>query len=922
MIILQPEKKENHKVFEAKIKSLTIIVAATLLSISAFAQVGGTVVDQADGSPVAGAAVTIKGNQAVWDVTDSLGRFKLKATGGTLQITCLGYKTLITAVRKDGRYSLAQDSFAINEVVVTATESHGLTSSSRIGQDAIAHIQPSSFADLLELLPGGRSVDPSFSTPKTIDLRAVSVSGDNYNTSSLGTRFLIDGVPVNNDANLQTTPAYSNYGSSFVNAGVDMRTITTEDVESVEIIRGIPSVEYGDLTSGLVNIKRRKGGNDTRARFKADMKSKLFYLGKDLEWGKTDKLTMNFSGNFLDSRADPRNTRQNYKRLTGSYRIGKTWTGELVRTLSGSLDYTGSFDNQKSDKNLDFGDCGPIETYKSNYSRFALGGEYTVRSKSLKSFFQSLDITGSLTYEKDLIDRWKFVEYSSPMPLSTSLEEGEFDVTIVPYKYEATLKVDGKPFYAYLNGTAKFRKDLGNISNTFKAGAQWNVNKNFGKGTIFDPERPFSVDMNVRPRDYSSIPATHQISAFIEDNSVWTFGNGFKAEWLAGVRVAAMAGAGKEYSVNMKPYFDPRLNLRLEKSLGKDVKVGLSGGAGWHTKFPTMDQLYPDPIYYDVTQMNYWPVEENLRRINVYVLKINPTNFGLKAARNFKWEIAADVQVGREFSFNIDYFREDMTSGFRYASEFTRLIYKDYQEETIDKSTLTGPPSVETTLWVPDTLLVGYSFNTNGSRTLKEGIEFTLSAPRIRPIRTKVTVSGAWFRTRYSNSQPTYYRPSVVVAGKTYPYVGYYKDTDGFLREVFNTNFMFDTQIPKLGMIFSTSFQCQWFTGSQNTAKDARPISYIDKNLESHPFTDESAANGILAQMIREYTPSMSIYFRIPFSMNINLKATKKIYHDKISCALFVNKILDVSPDYRTNMGILVRRSVLPYFGMELNFKL
>ena len=55
-------KKENQKVFEAKIKSLTIIVAATLLSISAFAQVGGTVVDQADGSPVAGAAVTIKGN--------------------------------------------------------------------------------------------------------------------------------------------------------------------------------------------------------------------------------------------------------------------------------------------------------------------------------------------------------------------------------------------------------------------------------------------------------------------------------------------------------------------------------------------------------------------------------------------------------------------------------------------------------------------------------------------------------------------------------------------------------------------------------------------------------------------------------------------------------------------------------------------
>ena len=107
MIILQPEKKENQKVFEAKIKSLTIIVAATLLSISAFAQVGGTVVDQADGSPVAGAAVTIKGNQAVWDVTDSLGRFKLTATVGPFQITCPSYKSLTTAARQDGRYSLS-----------------------------------------------------------------------------------------------------------------------------------------------------------------------------------------------------------------------------------------------------------------------------------------------------------------------------------------------------------------------------------------------------------------------------------------------------------------------------------------------------------------------------------------------------------------------------------------------------------------------------------------------------------------------------------------------------------------------------------------------------------------------------------------------------------------------------------------------
>ena len=62
--------------------------------------------------------------------------------------------------------------------------------------------------------------------------------------------------------------------------GVDMRSIATDDIQEVEIVRGIPSVKYGDLTSGLVKITRRRGGNNLSARFKADMNSKLFLCGK------------------------------------------------------------------------------------------------------------------------------------------------------------------------------------------------------------------------------------------------------------------------------------------------------------------------------------------------------------------------------------------------------------------------------------------------------------------------------------------------------------------------------------------------------------------------------------------------------------------------------------------------------------------
>lgn len=37
------------------------------------------------------------------------------------------------------------------------------------------------------------------------------------------------------------------------------RNLSLSDIESVEIISGVPSVEYGDLSNGIVKIKSRQG---------------------------------------------------------------------------------------------------------------------------------------------------------------------------------------------------------------------------------------------------------------------------------------------------------------------------------------------------------------------------------------------------------------------------------------------------------------------------------------------------------------------------------------------------------------------------------------------------------------------------------------------------------------------------------------
>ena len=879
----------------------------------------GVVKDASTGEPVPGAAVTQGKN---WALTDSLGVFVLKTREKTpLTITSMGYKPLRAALVNGGTYRLRQDILSLQEVVVTAQENHGLTSSSKIGADAIAHIQPSSIADILELLPGGSSSNPALGSPQIVNLRAAGSLPSDYVTSALGTQFSIDGKPLGNNANLQYTPAWSNLGSNYVNLGTDMRTIGTEDIETVDVVRGIASVEHGDLTSGLIQIKRIKGGNDLRARFKSDMTSKLVYAGKGWEWGGKERRTLNASVNFLDSRSDPRNVRQNYKRLTGSLRGGRTWAGgeRFVHTLNGSFDYTGSFDDRKSDQDIDEVDGRPAETYRSSYNRFQLGADYTLQAKENDSFFRTFSVNASLSYERDLIDRWKNVILSSETPISVSREPGEFDAIIVPTRYEATLQVDGRPLYAFVNAIARFQKGIHRI----KAGAEWNFDKNLGQGTLFDVTRPLSTTMSSRPRAYYDIPADNQLALFAEENLRFPLGP-FALEAMAGLRMSMLLGADKTYAIQAKPYLDPRANLRLEMPQallwGYKLESGLYGGVGVHSKFPTMEMLYPDTLYSDKLQMNYWPNERELRRINMLVYTIDPVNRSLGAARNVKWEIGADASWNG-WTASVDYFVEDMTSGFRGGSEYIQLISKDYNEQAIDKATLTGPPSLETTPYVPDTTLVSYGLSTNGSRTLKKGIEYTLATGRIPVINTRLTVNGAWFLTQYMNSQPEYQRPSSVINGKPYPYIGIYEKNDSYLYESFNTNFLFDTQVPRLGLIFSTSFQCTWFTGQQTMADDSRPVAYLDKNLERHPYTDESDADGILHQMVREFSSALLDYRRIPFLMNVNLKATKKLFKDRATVSLFVNRLFTLAPDYEVN-GVVKRRSGTPYFGMELMLNL
>ena len=903
--------------------SLTLLLLIAVISLHAQIKIDGVDLDKVTQEPMIGATITVAGSKNVAAVTDVDGHFSLTLSKQSLiTISYIGYSPLVVEAH-DGVYLIESQTNALNEVVVTAQESQKLSTSSVIGRQAMDHLQPSSFGDMIELIPGGRAQDPRLTSPSTINLREAGGGDSNYATSSLGTSFMIDGAPISTNANMQRVSGGTDNESlkrDYTNQGVDMRSISTDDIERIEIVRGIPSVEYGDLTSGLVKIERRRGGNNITARLKADMGSYLFYVGKGMEW-QPRKLSLNINADYLDSRIDPRNTLENYKRITLSARMHKAWSGTRFNAaLAANIDYTGSFDNDKTDPDLNE---GAVDTYKSSYNRWALMTSFSLKPVDHDSWFKAFNVILSTSLDNDKIEREKFIQLRRATIAATSMTQGESDAVILPYSYTTKHEVEGKPFNLFFKVNAKLQVPSQLVSNSLMLGVDWNVDKNYGKGQIFDPTLPLYPGMSGRPRDISLIPANHIFSVYAEENVKTTIA-GNTLEVVAGIRGSHMINLSSGYALGSKFYWDPRVNIGWtfpQFKVGDDVGyVRVSGGLGEHTKMPTINHLYPEPVYVDLVQFNYYHPNEAYKRINIMTYVVDPTNRDLRAARNFKWEISTDINIAGN-RLSVTYFRENMTSGFRSTAIYAPFDYKLYDTSGIDGSALTGPPSMEGVPYEMTRELVAHSRYSNGSQTRKEGIEYTFASRRIEKIHTRLTINGAWFKTVHRNSVALMERPSQVVGDRQIPFVGIYKDLEGYTDEMVNTNFTLDTDVPRLKLGFSVSAQCLWFTSNQRMPISNFPDQYMDIDGNIHNWSSELADDPYLRYLIRNNTESMYDLFKVPFSMNINFKVTKKFFNDHLHIAMFCNKIWDYTPSYERD-GVTIRRHVTPYFGLEMNIKL
>lgn len=923
-------------------KKLLLLLGILLIAIYSMAENGdgvilrGQVTIDKDNTPQEFAAIYISNQAYSYSaMSDVNGQFiipKVKKGIYKLQVSFVGFVKYENTInlQEDTLISVSLESAMnqLEEVVVTATESKGITSSTIIDRAAMEHLQPSSFTDLMELLPGGKAKDPVLTSSNLATIREVGRSGNDYSISSLGTAFIIDGIPLSPNANMQYTTGgemllnngYSDASRSTVNSGIDMRSISTDQIERVEIVRGLASVRYGDLTSGLIKIERKRGVNPLEGRFKIDQLSKLFAISKGFKVSKNSIL--NIGGDYLTSKADPTNRIEGYQRINISTRLSTIWEKQTyLLKWNTNWDFGHNIDKEKVDPEEGY---DKIDSYRSSYNRMALSNKLEWLFQE-SSFIKSLEMSTSASYELNKIKQKKLIQTTEPTAIPNTTEQGISDGIYLPGKWISDLTVDGRPLYLYANFNGEFAARTASIVHNILAGTEWTYEKNFGDGQVYDVTRPPGVEMSTRPRAYSDIPAMQNIVFYLEDDVNIPIGrNEFRLN--VGVRASNMLNLDSKYEMSGKFYLDPRFNTEWTFPeiyiKEKPLIISLGGGLGWQSKNPTLDYLYPDWTYRDIVQLNYYHNNPEYRRINLITYKNKFINFNIEPSRNRKWEVKVNMSYNKN-NFTVTYFREKMTNGFRtQTTNFQTQEYKIYDPNSVNSEALIGPPNLGQMTFITDTLVSLYSMAGNGTVIKKEGLEFFFSSKRFEAIKTRITIDGAWIKSYYGNDIPVYRGAQKAINGIYIKERGIYNTSDGMTFQKFNSRLMLDTYIPVLDLNFSTSFQVAWYRLKKIDEDTRIPYAYINKKGEIHPYTEKELADPYLNTL---YNPGSSTSIngrteRVPFEMDINFKMTKK-FKNKVMVSVFVNRLLDYRPDYKVN-GFIVHRNTSPYFGAELNFKL
>jgi len=834
---------------------LVIIFLALFLHLSALAQqvtVAGFVIDDESRKPIAFATILMKEN-GYWAVTDDNGAFSMKNVPigkATLTIQCLGYATrqFTLDINKDiprMRITLKQETLKLDEVTVTAQRKNNeSTTSYTIDRTALDNQQIISVSDLSTLLPGGKTVNSTLMNDTRMALRSGTQEGGN---ASFGTAIEVDGIRLDNNAAVGET------------AGASTRSISSSNIESVEIVTGIPSVEYGDISNGVVKVNTRKGKSPFIVEGKINQHTRQIALNKGFDLGR-NKGVLNASIEHARSFSD----------------IASPYTAYQRNILS--LHYMNIFMRETTPLTLNLGVTGNIGGYQTEADPDNELDDYSkVRDNSLRANFElnwllnkkwitNLSLRGSFSTSDRSTESSTHASSATTLAYIHATNEGYFIAT--PYDANPQAPVilgptgywnvkqhqESRPMNWSLRLKGDWTHRFGGLMSRMMVGAEYTGSRNNGRGTYYDDMRYAPTWREFR---HDELPTLHNLALYAEEKVTVKTGRHARMELTAGLRNDITMINGSDYGTvnSLSPRFNGRYVFWQNRRRQLISDLELHVGWGKSVKLPSFQILYPTPSYYDTEVFRSQSTADNTTLSAWYC---RPS----KAIYNpdLKWQYTNQTDIGVIFNIkgtrvslsafhhrtHNPYMASTVYTPFSYnytpvtALETVAIpsadrVYSIDRQGIVTVSDATGTlPAQRLDQDASGNRLYNtrrfYQTNTryvNASPLDRYGLEWIIDFKQIKALNTTVRFDGNYYY--YKSADETLFasmnnsNTKMTGTGEPYQYIGWYRGTNsagaamtsvsnGAISKALNLNTTISTHIPKIRLIVSLRLEASLYS--------------------------------------------------------------------------------------------------------------
>ncbi len=921
-------------------------VIVSSLAVAQTVSLSGRVLDEKTHVPVEFATVWIQGSAGIGGITDKNGYFYIQnypEGESLLSVGCLGYasRTLKVEVRNRPKVItvyLSEQTLAIDEVTVIAhRKMEEATTTYTMDRTVLDHLQAVSLADVMSLLPGERTS----SLFKLTSGQTLTVRGGGsreLDTPAFGTAIEVDGV------RMSTNGYYVSSSASSLMRSADVRNIGSSNIESVEIVTGVPSVEYGDLTNGVVKVNTFKG--KTPFLFEASVRphTQLYSLSKGFDLGE-QLGRLNVAVERARSINDLASPYTSYVRNALTLKYSNTWRTRRDKQLDFDFSMNGNIGGLNAETDPD----AFKETYSKahdNALRVGTTVSYLVNSPWISNVSAGL----TFAYSDNLSEVKTNNSAASTLPALHTIEEGYFvaskyednpssSVILLPTGYWYTTQYeDNKPlsYSAYVK--ARWGHRWGQLNSNMLLGGELKGDGNLGKGVYYDDMRTAPTWREYR---YDQLPFTQNLALYAEEELKMTFRSS-RFAFKAGIRSDMTFIKGSSYGTVSS--LSPRFNASYTFAESQEDwlrGITLRGGWGKSVKLPSFAILYPKTTYSDCLAFAPGTMADGT---SYYAYYTHPSqllyNENLKWQYNVMRELGLDIRL-KWFRLSLAFFHNTSYRPYTTVSQYVPFEYKLTGQSALESCVIpssdriysinrhTGIVTVsdKTGTYASQQLAYttlngwqGSKLSVNGSSSARTGVEWVLDFNKIAALNTSVRIDGKYYRYRGVDETVTQATSSVKMTdGQPYKYVGYYVGgtghSNGYESACLNTNVTLVTHIPRIRMIFSLRVEGTFINSARYLSEySSGQRSYVIDDKESYLPSEQGGSiyDG------GKYAVSYPLYYvsnddvttLIPFKEKFlwAYEHDKSLYND-------LSKLV-----VRTNYGYTFnKQKISPYFSANIN---